>query len=64
MRAGPPGLLVLARIVRFGGRCPRRTCVAVAHGRDGLGGDTGPFHKNLVKCAAESSVTYLNYNLL
>ena len=35
-----------------------RTCAAVYPRARRSGGDTGPFHENLVNCAAESSVTY------
>ena len=53
MRAGPAGPLPPAGAVRLGGSSPSGPAPPYTHG-----GDTGPFHENLVKCATESSVTY------
>ena len=58
MQAGPAGPLLPAGAVLIGGSSPSGPTLPFTHGRDGPGGDTGPFHENLVKCATESSVTY------
>ena len=58
MRAGPAGLLPPAGAVRLGGSSPSGPAPPAYPRARRSGGDTGPFHENLVKCATESSVTY------